>query len=60
MGSIREVECIKAATLGVSARQRPGRVKPRAARRGWLILPVENGNLGRAEDVDVDVLYKMG
>ena len=61
MGSIREVECIKAATLGVSARclrqSELGReVKRVAARRGWWDLPVENGNLGRAEDVDVDVL----
>ena len=31
-------------------------VKRVAARRGWWDLPVENGNLGRAEDVDVDVL----
>ena len=59
--SIREVECIKAATLGVSVRclrqSELGReVKRVAARRGWWDLPVENGNLGRAEDVDVDVL----
>ena len=31
-------------------------MKREAARRGWWDLPVENGNLGRAEDVDVDVL----